>query len=145
MCDRIAELPLGNPAIETWKSTVAFVIAPLLSLVVLKVMTAVPDAFASAPETAGTSFDALSGTVKIVGWVEGLEGLLLPHPKLPIVAATVASTSARFMGSLLLVDPGGVPGPGPPSTLRRDRRRLKRLHTAPCKCWLALRSTRPFT
>ena len=71
------------------------VMLPALSRGTSNVIVTDPWAFASAPLTAGTSFDALNCAVKVMGVFDGSIGLSLPHAA--AIIATAAADTSFFM------------------------------------------------
>src|SRR5450432_3005577 len=93
-------VPAGKLVASQTKSAVAEVIAPVESLVRLKVMFAVPRPLASALLTAGTSFDGSKAAVNLTVFEpDGVVGVVVPQPTARM--SRIARTDRRFIVFLL--------------------------------------------
>ena len=104
MCAMFTDEPAGNPPRVTANVAVAAVMLPAESLVVLKVIVAVPDTVDSALVTGGTSLAGDSNALKIgLAAVDGAVVVVvddeLPHPAANRATAR-ASADRRFIVKL---------------------------------------------
>src|SRR3954447_16329059 len=121
MCASVIGVPAGKLASCAAKSMVPGpVTAPLPPRGTLRVMEAIPRAFASALVTGGTSLAALIVAVKKIGPVfgEGVVGVLLSLPHAASIRSAAARIARRVIvlfseGSLTFRSSYGSGGPAP--------------------------------